>query len=390
MIRSLSSAAPDPKATGNRGEKRAPQLAALLSLGVISYFYVLRAVGLIATSWAVSLGHLVSDALLTFPLAFAAVSAGQWLARRLEIAEQSALSLFARTALIAGIFALFLASASGPHQVLDRAFGATPTHAFHGQPRAVEAGRAGDIASIGLRWVREATLGYLAALPLMFLGLALLSGKNRDGPTSAERPDCRAQALSAGSGVPAAIALAVTAAGVAGLTLTSDKPIHRDRQGLVEHAQMVTSIPVGIGFAVDGMHVTVQSAQWARRPPPAVELIAAPRAGNDTAGASDRIYLEVTLENLAASLRSVGRGEFRMLAANGASWAPLADDFPEILLGPAETLTTRFIFEVPPQTAQLEFAPTDGAAEARIPIGDDIVGGLFGELCRALSKPWKG
>jgi hypothetical protein len=269
MIRSLRfpSAAPNPQATGNRRETRAPRLAALLSLGVISCFYGLRAVGLVSTSWAVSLGHLVSDALLTLPLAFAAVSVGQWLAQRLGIAKQSAPGLFARAALIAGIFALFLASASGPHQVLDRAFGATPTHAFHGQPRAVEAGRAGDIASIGLRGVREATLGYLAALPLMFLGLALLSGKNRDGPTSADCPDCRAQALSAGSVVPTAIALAVAAAGVAGLTLTSDKPMRRDRQGLIEHAQMVTSIPVGIGFEVNGVHVTVQPNGCVSLPP---------------------------------------------------------------------------------------------------------------------------
>jgi hypothetical protein len=392
MIWSLRfpSAAPNPKATGNRGETRAPQLAALLSLGVISCFYGLRAVGLVTTSWAASLGHLVSDALLTFPLAFAAVSVGQWLARRLGIAEQSAPGLFARAALIAGIFALFLAAASGPHQVLDRAFGATPTHAFHGQSRAVEAGRADDIASIGLRGIRDATLGYLAALPLTFLGLALLSGNNRDGRTNAHCPDCRAQAARARSVVPTAIALALAAAGVIGLTLTSDKPIHRDRQGLLEHAQMVTSIPVGISFEVNGVHVTVQSAQWVRQPLPSVERIAATRAGNDTAGAPDRIYLEVALENVAASPRSVGRGEFRMLAANGASWAPLADDFPEILLGPAEKLTTRFIFEVPPQAAQLQFVSTEGAAEGRIPIGDDIVGGLFGTLCRALSKPWKG
>jgi hypothetical protein len=163
------------------------------------------------------------------------------------------------------MFALFLAAASGLHQVLDRAFGTTPTHAFHGQPRSVESDWAVDTASIGLRGIREAILGYLVALPLMLLGLALLSGKNRDGPTNAERPASCAQAARAGSVVPTAIALAVTAAGVAGLTLTSDKPIHRERQGLVEHAQMVTSIPVGIGFAVDGVHVTVQSAQWVRR-----------------------------------------------------------------------------------------------------------------------------
>jgi hypothetical protein len=322
--------------------------------------------------------------LLTFPLGFAAVSVGQWLARRWGIAEQSAPGLCARAALIAGIFALFLAAASGPHQVLDRVFGATHTHAVHGQSRAVESDRAGDIASIGLRGIRDVTLGCLAALPLMFLGLALLSGKNRDGPTNADCPDCRAQAPRARSVMPTAIALALAASGVTGLTLTSDKPNHRERQALLEHAQMVTSIPVGIGFEVNGMHVTVQSAQWVRRPPPAVERIAAKRAGNNTSGASDRIYLEVALENVTAARRRVGRGEFRVLAANGASWAPLADDFPEILLGSAEKLTTRFIFEMPPQAAQLQFVSTEGTAEARVPIGDDAVGGLFGALCRAV------
>jgi hypothetical protein len=191
----------------------------------------------------------------------------------------------------------------------------------------------------------------------MFVGLALLSGKNCDGPTNAQPPEPRALSARAGSVAPTAIAVAVAAAGVAGLALISDKPIHRDHQGLIEHAQMVTRIPVGIGFEVHGVHVTVQSAQWVRQPPPAVEPIAAPRAGNDTAGVPDRIYLEVTFENVAASLRSVGRGEFRMLAANGASWAPLADDFPDILLGPAEKLTTRFIFEVPPQTHGSNLSP---------------------------------
>jgi len=119
MIRGLHlpPAAPDPEAVNNRAETRTPQLAALLSLGVISCLYVLRAVGVVSTSWAASLGHLLSDVLLTFPLAFAAVTVGQWLARRLGIAEGSASGLFARAALIAGIFALFLAAASGPHQV---------------------------------------------------------------------------------------------------------------------------------------------------------------------------------------------------------------------------------------------------------------------------------
>src|SRR5437899_7636750 len=118
----LPAAAPNPKAPGNREETRAPRLAALLSVGVISCFYVLRIVGLVGSSWAVSPARLVSDALLTFPLAFAAVSVGQWLARRLGIADQSTPGLFARAGLIAGIFALFRLSASGSHPVLDRSF----------------------------------------------------------------------------------------------------------------------------------------------------------------------------------------------------------------------------------------------------------------------------
>src|SRR5207245_8396936 len=149
--------------------------------------------------------RLVSDALLTFPLAFAAVSVGQWLARRLGIAEQSTPGLFARAGLIAGIFALFLLSASGPHQVLERALGAIPTHAFHGQSRGVESGRGGDITSIGIEGIRDACLGYLAALPLMFLGLALLSGENQNGRINADRPDCRAQAPPARWVVPTTV-----------------------------------------------------------------------------------------------------------------------------------------------------------------------------------------
>jgi hypothetical protein len=52
MVRGLRlpSAAPNPEAVNNRGETGIPQLAALLSLGVISCFYVLRAVGLVSTA----------------------------------------------------------------------------------------------------------------------------------------------------------------------------------------------------------------------------------------------------------------------------------------------------------------------------------------------------
>lgn len=151
---------------------------------------------------------------------------------------------------------------------------------------------------------------------------------------------------------------------------------------------MVTNIPVGDGFDINDVRVTVRSAQWVRQPRGGD--LSAYGAGSGRAGNPDRIYLEVTLENIAASLRSVGRGEFGLRAPNGGSWAPLADDFPDILLAPGEKLTTRFIFELPPQASQLQLVPMGGAGEIHIPIGDDAVGGLFGALCRVLSKPWAG
>ena len=104
----------------------------------------------------------------------------------------------------------------------------------------------------------------------------------------------------------------------------------------------------------------------------------------------DRIYLEVEIENLTRSTRNVGRGEFQMRARDGVTWAPLADDFPAVPLGPGETFTTWLVFELPPQSAQLDLVVSAGADRARIPIGDDWLGGIFGALCRALSKPWKG
>jgi len=110
--------------------------------------------------------------------------------------------------------------------------------------------------------------------------------------------------------------------------------------------------------------------------------------GNGFGNDADRIYVEVTLENTGDRLRGVGRGVFRVVAPDGAGWGPLADDFPEILLGPRETLTTRLIFEVPPQATQLAFMSTAGPAAKRIPIGDESIGGLLGTLCRALVKSW--
>jgi len=174
-------------------------------------------------------------------------------------------------------------------------------------------------------------------------------------------------------------------AGLGGLTLTAREMMDRGRQIPTEHAVSPTNMPIGVGFEVDGVRVTVKSAQWLRQAP-AIEQPVAPNGSFRAAREPDRLCLEITLENIAVSRRSVGRGEFRMRAPNGASWAPLADDFPEILLIPGEKLTTRVMFEIAPQTTQLEFVSAKGATVPGIPISEAGIGGIFGVLCRTLPR----
>jgi hypothetical protein len=297
-------------------------------------------------------------------------------------ARQYTPELFARAALIAGVFALLLVVVSSAHQILDRAFGAAPSHLFHGQSHGSQRSRVGDIVAAGLP---EAFLGYLVALPLVLFCLSLLHGRRWDGRPTPSAVHDAPSLISARSLVSIAVVFALVGAGAAASAFTLSKRVHRDPQAAHEHAQMVTRVPVEVGFALNDLRVTVQAAQWVRQRP-TVEAVGPIRAA--TADNPDRLYLEVTFENTGALLRSFGRGEFRLRASKGATWAPLADDFPDILLGPTETLTTRLVFEVPPQARQLALVSTAGAAEARIPIEDDFVGSIFGALCRALSKPW--
>jgi hypothetical protein len=326
----------------------------------------------------------LGNALLIFPLALIAVRAGLSASRRLTIAGQSVPGLLTRAALVAGILALFLFCVSGPRQTLQHAFGASPTHVFHGQPRDLR-NRAEAIISSGLR---DASLGYLAALPLTFLGLVLLFRRGYDGPPIANVPhDQRRAHHPRMMVVSTGIALAAVAAGAAGSIINLTKGTSLDAQGALEHTHVTTQIPVDDGFTVEDLRVTVHSAQWLRQPRP-LEPVAPAHVAAAIGNAVDRIYLEVTFKNTGDRLRSIGRGEFRIGAPDGAGWAPLADDFPEILLGPAETLTTRLIFEVPPQATQLDFMSTARPAEKRVPIGDDSIDGLLGTLCRALVKTW--
>jgi hypothetical protein len=357
----LPPAALDPEAPSDRGTLNVPLLAAFLSCCVVLWFYVLRSVEPAISSRGGGLGLFLSDALLTFPLAFVAANAWLWATQKGATAQQFVIVTLARVALIAVIFAVFVASASCLHQLLDRAFGGAPTHVFHGRPRGPETGWLGKITYTGLL---DGLFAYFVAAPLVFLSLA--------------RPG-RARSL-----VLAAVAVALVAASVAASAFTLGNRL-RPVEHAGKHAQMVTRVPVEIGFEVNDFRVTVQTAQWVRQPrsTATVGLVPAKIASNP-----DLVYLDMTFENTGASLRSVGRGEFSIRASNGATWAPLADDFPDILLSPAETLTTRLIFEIPPQAGQLVLVSRAGGGETRVPIGDDFVGGIFGALCRALSKSW--
>src|SRR5262249_10405103 len=102
----------------------------------------------------------------------------------------------------------------------------------------------------------------------------------------------------------------------------------------------------------------------------------------------DRLYIELTVENSGEVPRHLARGELSLRARDGTAWTPLADDFPGILIEPQGRLTTRFIFEVPPDASWVEL--TWKAAEGpRIPIADDALGTLLGGVCRVSSSDWQ-
>jgi hypothetical protein len=347
-------------------------MAALLSVGVATWLHGLHAVGLIGATWAGGAAHVVRDGLLNFPLAVAAVAAGDWSAERWDKGGSSTRGLLAEAALTTLVFTLLLVLAARPHQLVDRALdGAAHAHAHHGYVRAADAGRAPGVAGALQQGLCDALLGAAVSLPLMFLGLTLRPGKGQDRPAALV--------------VAATVALPVLTVVVVGFGLASPVGLHKERHQLGAHAPLVTSVTAGTAVEATDLRVTVRSAKWVRQPRGAEPDRAAP-----TATDLDRIYLEVEIENLMPSTREVGRGEFLMRARDGTTWAPLADDFPPVPLGPGETFTTWLVFELPPETAHLDLVVSAGADRPHIPIEDDWLGGIFGALCRALSKSWKG
>jgi hypothetical protein len=345
-------------------------LTALLAVGATTWVYGLHAAASVhADTWAGHLTHVIRDTLLAFPIALLAVGIGRWLAERWGMDGPSVGALLAQAALISVTFTLFLVPAVGLHQQFDRALDG-PAHAFHGQQPSGGSAGAGGILHHTLHGLHDALVGQAAALPLMLLGLALPARRRGHGGASAKALRVRPRTAPVRFIVPAASALALLGVGLAGRSVVRGEADH-DRVALIAHSPVVTNIAVGAGTEADGLRLMVHSALWMRQP-----RATEPRAPlpANTTPEPDRVYVNVTVENLEGRPRTFGRQEFRLVSRDGNAWAPLADDFPAILLEPQGRLTTRLIFEVPERAARLQFVWTTERQEASIPLGDDPLG----------------
>jgi hypothetical protein len=329
--------------------------AVALSLGVAAWLHGLHGAGLPGSEiWAGGLGHVLRDGLLGFPIAFAAVTTGAKLTQRRRSGGAGC-----EAAVVALVFALLLALAAVPHQLLDRAVGGGAVHLFHSQPRSRALETAREFFLFAALGVRDALLAYAAAVPLVLLCRAWSGGDRAGAPT----PGWRRGVLG-----PVVLLVPTVTAAVAGLNFPLPDRSHRGRHALPGHDPLVTSIPVEAAAGTADLRVTLRSARWVRQNSP---------------GERDRLYLEVTLENHGEAPRHIGRADFRLRGPDATSRPPLADDFPAILLAPQEELTTTVVFEAPPQFAQLAFAPAAEAAETLTPIPEDPIGNLLRALCRA-------
>jgi hypothetical protein len=361
--------------------------AICLSFGVTLWLQWLHTAGLSLSPGGQpsDLAHVIRNGLLAFPLALVAVIVSAWWAERWKLTASTPWALLRQAALIAIVFAVLLALAAGPQILLDRVLdGSARPPAAHGQPRAAAPDGAGGVLLLTLEGLRKGLLAYIAAWPLAFLTLILLPAQSNAGCAGVENARSPARIIPGKWIMPTGIALAMLGVGVFALGVAAGNTPHwNERLG---HAPMVTDVPIGVSAGADDMRVTVHTAKWVRQSPQAQRVDPTVVEAKFTAE-PDRVYVDIALENLGPALRNIGRAEFRLAAKDGRSWAPLANDFPDLLLTPEEKLNTRLIFEIPPQAAQLEIT-VPGAAP--IAIADDSLGGVFAALCRALPRPWKG
>jgi hypothetical protein len=342
------------------------ELAAVVTLGVIPWLYAVHAVLLgEANTWAGHIAHAIRDSLLAFPPAVLAVGIGCWLAGLWGIGRDSALDRLGQAALITLAFALCLVPSVGVHEYLDRWLDGGAAQAFQGHGLRSGLEGATDFLGLTLHSLRDALMGLAAAFPVTLLGLTLMPGR-RSGPRMVGGLPSANWSSPARFAIPAAGALVVLGLGATAVTFTLEGEADPDH-ALAAHALLVTSIPTSAVAEVGGLRITTLSAKWVNQVPEGRKGIAQPV--NLIPGAlPDRLYLEFKVENLGDQARTFGRREIRLVAPSGTAWAPLADDFPDIVLEPQDSLTSMLIFEVPAPEAGLRIAWVRAKQEVRVPI----------------------
>ena len=146
-------------------------LSMLLSIGVVGWLYLVHLwIGDADHRGLAALDHGMRDVLMSLPLAFAAVGAGQWLARRLGATGTGPLYALSRAMIISLVFTALTIPSVGLHEVVDGFLGGAAPHAGEGLEHDSSA------AGLALHGLRDAMIGEAAALPLLFVAIVLLSG----------------------------------------------------------------------------------------------------------------------------------------------------------------------------------------------------------------------
>lgn len=147
-------------------------LSLVLSIGVVGWTYVVHLwIGAADHQGLAAVDHGVRDIVISMPLAFAAVGAGQWLARRLGSTGPSMWHALARASVISSVFAVLLIPSVGVHQMIDGYLSGAAPHTGGGLEHDTSP------AGLVLHGVRDALIGQAAGVPLLFAAIALLSGR---------------------------------------------------------------------------------------------------------------------------------------------------------------------------------------------------------------------
>lgn len=173
----VDEAPPPRRVRGDSRPRRDPQrrgdlvvLSLVLGIGVVGWTYLVHLwTGEADHQGLAAVDHGLREVLLALPLAFAAVGAGQWFARWRGLAGTGSLYVLSRATVISLIFTVLLIPSVGLHEVIDGYLDGAAAH--------THAGPEGDASAAGLvlHGLRDALIGEVVALPLLFVAIVLFS-----------------------------------------------------------------------------------------------------------------------------------------------------------------------------------------------------------------------